>query len=188
VAVTPDGSTIYVATGSGTVSVIDRATNTVTVSISISTRSDMLVGLAVTPDGRKVYVANIDSNTVAVIDRATNTVNATIAVGRAPQGVAVRPDGSTVYVANGASNSVSVIATATNTVTATIPVGRGPGAFGVFIQPPPRFAGTPGFSNCHGNSVAALVRQFGGLHNAAAALGFLSVQALEHAILAFCGS
>jgi len=47
-------------------------------------------------------------------------------------------------------------------------------------------AGTPGFSNCHGQSVAALAQQFGGLNAAAAALGFPSVQALQDAIRAFC--
>ena len=48
------------------------------------------------------------------------------------------------------------------------------------------FAGTPGKANCHGKSVSALARQFGGLNNAAAALGFPSVQALQDAIMAFC--
>jgi hypothetical protein len=83
---------------------------------------------------------------------------------------------------------VSVIATATNTVTGpAITVGTAPEAFGVFIQPPPRFAGTPGHTNCHGQSVSALAKQFGGLNAAAAALGFSSVAALQNAISGFCG-
>jgi probable HAF family extracellular repeat protein len=48
------------------------------------------------------------------------------------------------------------------------------------------FAGTPGTPNCHGESVSALVREFGGLKAAASALGFPSVQALQDAIRAFC--
>jgi hypothetical protein len=36
----------------------------------------------------------------------------------------------------------------------------------------PAFAGTPGMANCHGQSVSVLAQQFGGLDNAAAALGF----------------
>ena len=63
--------------------------------------------------------------------------------------MAVSPDGGTVYVANINSDNVSAIATATNTVTAAIPVGSGPVAFGVFMIRP-SFAGTQGFSNCHG--------------------------------------
>ena len=105
-------------------------------------------GVAVTPDGSKVYVANFLSNNVSVIATATNTVTATIPAGSEPFGVAVTPDGCKVYVANGASNNVSVIATATNRVTAAITVGRGPVAFGVFIIRP-SFAWTQGFSNCH---------------------------------------
>ncbi len=42
-------------------------------------------GVAVTPDGSKVYVANENSNTVSVIATATNTVTATIPVGDGPQ-------------------------------------------------------------------------------------------------------
>jgi hypothetical protein len=76
---------------------------------------------------------------------------------------------------------VSVIDTATNMVTATIPVGSGPEAFGIFIQPAPRFAGTPGKGNCYGESVSALVRQYRGLNAAAAALGYSSVKALQTA-------
>ena len=57
-------------------------------------------GVAVSPDGTKVYVANEYGNTVSVIDTATNTVTATVNVGSGPFGVAVNPDGTKVYVAN----------------------------------------------------------------------------------------
>jgi hypothetical protein len=81
---------------------------------------------------------------------------------------------------------VSVIDTATLALTATIPVGTNPIAFGAFIQPAPRFAGTPGKANCYGKSVSALVPQYHGLNAAAAALGFASIRALQNAILEFC--
>jgi YVTN family beta-propeller protein len=41
-------------------------------------------GVAVSPDGSKLYVANSASNNVSVIDTATNTVIATIPVGSHP--------------------------------------------------------------------------------------------------------
>jgi hypothetical protein len=50
----------------------------------------------------------------------------------------------------------------------------------------PRFAGRPGFSNCEGQSITALNRQYRGRNAAAEALGFSDVQALETAIAAFC--
>jgi YVTN family beta-propeller protein len=116
-------------------------------------------GVAVTPDGRKVYVANSGSNNVFVIDTATNAViGSPIPVGLFPSGVAVTPDGRKVYVANRDSDNVSVIDTkrekkrrqgpggrqgrdvseadagaATNTVIATIPVGSSP--IGVAVTP-----------------------------------------------------
>jgi hypothetical protein len=51
---------------------------------------------------------------------------------------------------------------------------------------PVTFAGTPGKANCHGQSVSALARQYGGLNSAAAALGYADVSALQNAILSFC--
>jgi hypothetical protein len=51
---------------------------------------------------------------------------------------------------------------------------------------PATFAGTPGKPNCHGESVSALARQYGGLSAAAAALGYSSVSALQEAIAIYC--
>ena len=48
------------------------------------------------------------------------------------------------------------------------------------------FAGRPGKPNCFGQSVSALARQYGGLNNAAEALGYSSVRELQKAILEFC--
>jgi hypothetical protein len=67
----------------------------------------------------------------------------------------------------------------------TPPDNVGVGAAWVFTQPV--FAGTPGKANCHGKSVSALAQQFGGLNGAAAALGYPSVDALQDAIMAYCG-
>jgi hypothetical protein len=47
-------------------------------------------------------------------------------------------------------------------------------------------AGTPGQANCHGQSVSAVARQFGGVPAAASALGFSSVKALQAALRGFC--
>jgi YVTN family beta-propeller protein len=135
VAVTPDGSTVYVGNRFfNTVSVIDTASNTVTATIPVGLTPE---GMAVTPDGSEVYVAItafLSDGYVAVIDTATNTVIATIGPGDFFGGVAVSPDGSTVYVSNFfPSATVSVIDTASNTVTATIGVGAGPE--GVAVTP-----------------------------------------------------
>ncbi|RPJ72889.1 MAG: YncE family protein, partial [Alphaproteobacteria bacterium] len=112
--------------GNNTVSVIDTATDTVTATVPVGTNP---FGVAVSPDGSKVYVANSGSDpsyegTVSVINTTTNTVTATVNnVGTNPVGVSVVPDGTKVYVANSGSDpsyegTVSVINTTTNTVTA----------------------------------------------------------------------
>jgi YVTN family beta-propeller protein len=125
---------------------------------------------------------------VSVIATATNTVTGSpIPVGSFPFGVAVTPDGSEVYVANSGDGTASVVSTATNTVTGSpIPVGRFTEAFGVFIQPPARFAGTPGTASCVGESVSTAVQQHGGLIGAAKALGFPNIRALVKAAWEFC--
>lgn len=91
VAVSPDGSTVYVTTTGNTVEVIDVATNTVTGTIPVGTTP---MALAVTPDGAEVYVANEGDGSVSVIDTATDSVAATIPVGTGsqPAAIAITPD------------------------------------------------------------------------------------------------
>jgi len=116
----------------GTVSIIDMATNTVTTTIKVGMSP---FEVAVSPDGKNMYVANGGDNTASVIDTATNRVMATVNVGGMPEGIAFTPDGKKAYVANEADNSVSVIDTTTDKVTATVHVGISPCAFGQFIAP-----------------------------------------------------
>jgi YVTN family beta-propeller protein len=135
-AVSPDGTRVYVTNnnygGIGTVSVIDTAINKVTATVPVGYKYSPF-GVAVTPDDKKVYVADRDINCVSVIDTVTNSVTATINVGSEPWGVAVTPDGKKVYVTNRNSNTISIIDVAANTVTATLPIGLGPR--GVAVNP-----------------------------------------------------
>jgi len=187
VAVTSDGRKVYVTNQfDASVAVIDTATDMVTTIQNIASGP---TGVAVTPDGGTVYVTDIFDNTVAVIATASNAVTTRIPFGSSvPFGVGVTPDGSKVYVADEVGNNVAVIATINNTVTTTIPVnpaGWGPVAFGIFIQPKPRFAGNPTNLNCYGVSINALQAQFGSLGAAAMNLGFASVCLMENAIITF---
>jgi len=91
----------YIAnTYSNTVSVIDVATNTVRATIS---GFDDPQGVAVSPDGRKVYVGNYGVGTagsMAVIDTATNAVTTiTDASFGGPVGIEVDPDCETTGAA-----------------------------------------------------------------------------------------
>jgi YVTN family beta-propeller protein len=46
--------------------------------------------MALTPDGKKLYVANGRSDNISVIDTVTRQVVQTIAVGKLPWGVVIR--------------------------------------------------------------------------------------------------
>jgi YVTN family beta-propeller protein len=46
--------------------------------------------MALTPDGKKLYVANGRSDDISVIDTTTQQVVQTIAVGKLPWGVVIR--------------------------------------------------------------------------------------------------
>ena len=114
---------------SGSVSVINTATNTVvkTVKVAAASRDSQHgpLGVAVTPNGSYAYVTvghGYSAGSVSVIEIATNTVVKTVKVGNLPLGIAVTPNGKYAYTANLLSGSVSVINTATNTVVKTVKV------------------------------------------------------------------
>ncbi|MGP4090628.1 protein kinase domain-containing protein [Streptomyces sp. KR55] len=128
VAVSQDGRWSYVANlGSGSVSVIDTATNSTEDPIPVGKDPQ---GVAVSPDKRLVYVTNRGSDSVSVIDTLTNREDSSIPVSSTPVGVELSRDGRWVYVIlNGSSSipgSVSVIDTAKNRVKSNIPVEKDP--------------------------------------------------------------
>jgi YVTN family beta-propeller protein len=107
----------------------------VSAPITVGTFPD---GVAITPDGKRAYVANRGADsmlagTVSVITTATGVVSAPITVGNGPTGVAITPDGKKAYVTNNVDGTVSVITTATGAVSAPITVGNRPN--GVAITP-----------------------------------------------------
>jgi YVTN family beta-propeller protein len=115
---------VYVSnTRSGTVSVIDAGTNTVVATIPAG---DNPYGMAVSPDGGRLYVANdnLAAGTVTVLDAATGATIATIPTGNGNStlSVTVSPDGKKVYAVNLSTgeDAVSVINPATNAVIATV--------------------------------------------------------------------
>ena len=55
---------------------------------------------AITPDGKRVYVADVGSGSVSVITTATGAVAPPIAVGKKQTTVAITPDGKHAYVTN----------------------------------------------------------------------------------------
>jgi YVTN family beta-propeller protein len=87
------------------------------------------LGVALSTDGRYLYVALYNADRVAIIDTDSLSVVKTLTVGDAPWGVAVGAEGAYVFVTNSGSNSVSLIDTGSQTVSATYSTGGQP--FGV---------------------------------------------------------
>jgi YVTN family beta-propeller protein len=82
----PDGKYVYVI-GNNSVVVIDTASNTIVKTVPVGTTPS---GIAITPDGFHVYVANQGSNSVSVISTASNKVVATIPVS-GPSAISIIP-------------------------------------------------------------------------------------------------
>jgi YVTN family beta-propeller protein len=142
IAVSPNNARVYV-TASGTtyaycqggpenlVHVIDTATNAVVAAVPVE---EDPMGLVVTPDGSRVYVANSGNDSVSVINTASNTVVATIGVPNHAWNVDVVPLGTHVYAYWGAT--VSVISTASNLIVNTVQVASVSQTLGRFIVVP----------------------------------------------------
>ena len=103
----PDGSRIYLANVNGDIKVFAvRADHTVAPLISLalppanatSRAAEIPAGLAVSPDGKKIYVAFNLSNRLAELDTTTGRVLRTWDVGVAPFDVALA--GKKIYVSN----------------------------------------------------------------------------------------
>jgi YVTN family beta-propeller protein len=118
----------------GSVSVIDLLGNKQTKDITVGLHPS---GMALSPDGSRLYVTCANSDIISVIDTDTDKVIEEISVrmqkdlpfGSAPNAVSVSQDGERLFVANGADNAVCVIKiSAPSTILGTIPTGWYPGS------------------------------------------------------------
>ena len=81
--------------GSGTVSVIDLSSQSVTNTFTVGTGP---VGITAGPLSRFIYVANSGSASISRIDLLTEQVTTLSLPGSIPESIAVRPDGSLIIV------------------------------------------------------------------------------------------
>jgi YVTN family beta-propeller protein len=84
------------------------------------------IEIAVSPDGRLLYVVCQDRDELRVIEAETGKVVKSVAVGHMPRGIAITRGGDTLYVTNAWSDNVSVIDAKSLEVVKTLPAGFEP--------------------------------------------------------------
>ncbi len=82
--------------------------------------------LAVTKDGKRLFIACEASNSLIVVNTKTEEILAEVEIGTQPHFVYLSPDGTHAYVSNRGTDNVSVIDTKTYQVLSTIAVGDEP--------------------------------------------------------------
>jgi YVTN family beta-propeller protein len=75
--------------------------------------------VAVTPDGKRAFTANIGDGTVSVLDVPARTFVSVFAVAPRTEGIAVTPGGEFVWVGSNTGKTVSIADTRTETVVRT---------------------------------------------------------------------
>jgi YVTN family beta-propeller protein len=108
VAFSTDGTRVYVARGDSTVAVIDTATRTVVKTVAIGGDPG---ALAVSPDGKSVYVVDSHNGRVLILDTATNLVVQSITVPVGSYYLTLSDDGRYAFVSTGVEDTVTVIDT-----------------------------------------------------------------------------
>ncbi|WP_129794282.1 cytochrome D1 domain-containing protein [Sphingosinicella sp. CPCC 101087] len=92
----PDGRIVATTERSQSVTVVDTTAGDAVTTIATGQEGTHMV--AVTPDRRRAFTANIAAGTVSVIDLAAGTKLRDIAVGGRPEGIALTPDGRELWV------------------------------------------------------------------------------------------
>jgi YVTN family beta-propeller protein len=82
--------------------------------------------LAVSADGRKLYIASEDTGRAIVLEATSGKQLASLPVGGEPEGVTLSPDGKFVYMSSEEDHQIAVIDTQADRVVATFSVGERP--------------------------------------------------------------
>lgn len=117
-----DYSQLFVINGDA-VSMIDPDSYEVLSTVSVGIAP---LGMALAPNGTRLFVTNVQDNSVSVINTVTCQVDQTIDVGIAPQEIVITPDGTRLFVLNRDEGSVTALDANSYAVLATIEVGSAP--------------------------------------------------------------
>ena len=114
-AIAPGGMLAYFTAGqSGYVVEVDTARQEMT--RVIQTGGEISHMVLVSPDGERLYTANIATEDVSVLNRASGDLIAMIPCGKGVEGMGFTPDGHHLWALNQEGGSISVIDVASNRV------------------------------------------------------------------------
>lgn len=158
IAVTPDGSKVYITDGSNGIWVYNTSLGQIVANITNPTYLTRPFAIAASPDGAFIYVSSLNIVTttagkqqshrvpaagyVVAISTATNSITNAVQVGSSG-GIAVSPDGSQLYVVGvgpvghhfrGASSNLLILNTSSLSTVATVSLA-GLGATFVAVAP-----------------------------------------------------
>ena len=120
---------IFVSNEKGnSISIIDGASLELIETVPVGNRPR---GLALSSDGRFLYICASDDNTIQVFDTASRKVVGTLPSGPDPELLVLSPDDALIYVANEDDNMVTVVDIASKAAITEIPVGVEPEGMGV---------------------------------------------------------
>jgi DNA-binding beta-propeller fold protein YncE len=130
VLVSPDGQAVYVLDTADTLTAVSTATDRARPNILLKYGEGEYDQMAITPDGKTLYVAlfpNSGPSYIIVVNTARNRIAKRIRVQTRATAIAMAPDGKTVYVIGDHDDDIDVtpIATATNTAGPPVPVAKG---------------------------------------------------------------
>ncbi len=115
------GKLYFTAEGFDMVATYDPASNKM--DWMLGTGQDRSHVLAVSPDGSKIFTANMAADSVSILERvndAPDWTSTVVPVGEGPEGIDVTPDGREVWTAHTRDGAVSVIDVAAKKVTHTL--------------------------------------------------------------------
>lgn len=127
-ALSPDGSTLFVSTGRGNVVAVDVVTGEILAPmIEVFDGQPGLLELAVTPDGGQAWVLHAAEGAVSVIDLASHAVfDPPMRFGNGPTSIAITDDGSRAYVTDISRNVFVIDISSREVAGSVIPVGNTP--------------------------------------------------------------
>ena len=126
------GVKMYIAEATaGRIAVFDLARNAVANSILLPDRMEQPTGLALSPDGKTLYVTSSRDGVapdghVQVIDTASAKVTASLPAGHTPLAPVVSPDGLCLYVCERFGGQLLIYNLRDLKAEASLPVGREP--------------------------------------------------------------